>query len=61
VSGPEANGIVGKRKRDAEEAELSEAEQRAKRFAKASAVDGDDGEHPIVLDEAESGAILIED
>ncbi|KAL2011026.1 hypothetical protein VTN00DRAFT_3744 [Thermoascus crustaceus] len=60
VSGPEPNGIVGKRKRDAEEAEISEAEQRAKRFAKGYATDGD-GANPIVLDEAESGAILIED
>ncbi|KAL1985382.1 hypothetical protein VTN96DRAFT_7943 [Rasamsonia emersonii] len=58
VNGAALNGTTGKRKRGAEEAGLEEI-QPAKRFAKAEA--NGDGEHPIVLDETESGAILIDD
>ncbi|KAJ9244783.1 hypothetical protein DTO169E5_1164 [Paecilomyces variotii] len=59
VSGPDTNGIAGKRKRDAQEAEITNGQERAKRFH-GNAVDGD-GDNPIVLDEADSGAILIDD
>lgn len=59
VSGPDTNGVAGKRKRDAEEAEITNGQERAKRFH-GNAVDGD-GDNPIVLDEADSGAILIDD
>ena len=54
------NGVVGKRNRNADEAELENGEQRAKRFAKMSEATGYDGPHLIVLDD-DSGAILIDD
>ncbi|KAA8650930.1 E1 ubiquitin-activating protein ubaB [Aspergillus tanneri] len=56
------NGTLGlnKRKRDAEEAGLSNGNDRAKRMASVSVADGD-GARPIVLDEAQGGAILIDD
>ncbi|GMF66988.1 unnamed protein product [Aspergillus oryzae] len=49
-----------KRKRNAEEAGLSNGEDRSKRVASMSVADGD-GSNPIVLDETEGGAILIDD
>ncbi|WEW56879.1 E1 ubiquitin-activating protein uba2 [Emydomyces testavorans] len=52
-----ANGITGKRKRTAEEAELENGSPQAKKLAKMD-VDGD-GDNPIVLDD-DSGAILID-
>jgi ubiquitin-like 1-activating enzyme E1 B len=52
------NGI--KRKREAEDADLEDGPVSAKRFAAISDANGD-GSHPIVLDESESGAILIDD
>ncbi|KAE8356330.1 hypothetical protein BDV28DRAFT_127123 [Aspergillus coremiiformis] len=48
------------RKRDAEEAGLSNGADHAKRVASTSVANGD-GSHPIVLDETEGGAILIDD
>ncbi|KAL1959145.1 hypothetical protein VTO42DRAFT_2932 [Malbranchea cinnamomea] len=55
-----ANGIIGKRKRTAEEAELENGETSAKKVAlQSSDKDGDHG-NPIVLDD-DSGAILIDD
>ncbi|KAL1971352.1 hypothetical protein VTN77DRAFT_304 [Rasamsonia byssochlamydoides] len=58
IKGAALNGTAA-RKRGAEEAGLEYGQERAKRFAKAEA--NGDGEHPIVLDEDESGAILIDD
>lgn len=55
----ETNGDSSKRKRDAEEADLGNGDQRAKRFAAAS--DDADSSRPIVLDDAADGAILIDD
>ncbi|PYI11503.1 putative ubiquitin-like activating enzyme [Aspergillus sclerotiicarbonarius CBS 121057] len=53
------NGI-GKRKRDADEAGLTNGDNPAKRVAAMSIADGD-GANPIVLDEGIGGAILIDD
>ncbi|RAL01290.1 E1 ubiquitin-activating protein ubaB [Aspergillus ibericus CBS 121593] len=53
------NGI-GKRKRDADEAGLTNGDNPAKRVAAMSIADGD-GDNPIVLDEGIGGAILIDD
>ncbi|KAL5364912.1 hypothetical protein BJX96DRAFT_179376 [Aspergillus floccosus] len=57
----QTNGTAGagKRKRGADEA-LAEGDGRAKRIASVSVAEGDDS-HPIVLDEADGGAILIDD
>lgn len=55
---PETNG-TSKRKRDADEAELGNGEQQAKRLAATS--DDADSSKPIVLDEGPDGAILIDD
>ncbi|PWY68446.1 ubiquitin-like activating enzyme [Aspergillus heteromorphus CBS 117.55] len=57
---PEPVNGTGKRKRDAEEADLSNGDHPTKRVAGMSLEDGD-GAHPIVLDEATGGAILIDD
>ncbi|PYH96601.1 ubiquitin-like activating enzyme [Aspergillus ellipticus CBS 707.79] len=57
---PEPVNGTGTRKRDAEEAELSNGDHPTKRVAGMSIEDGD-GAHPIVLDEATGGAILIDD
>lgn len=54
------NGAAVTGKRKAEEAGLTDGDERAKRIASASVVGGD-GERPIVLDEADGGAILIDD
>jgi len=54
------NGVVGKRKRTADEAELENGEQPSKRPAKMPEANGYDGPHLIVLDD-DSGAILIDD
>ncbi|KAF7159963.1 hypothetical protein CNMCM6106_007378 [Aspergillus hiratsukae] len=54
------NGAAVTGKRKAEEAGLTDGDERAKRIASAS-VAGGDGERPIVLDEADGGAILIDD
>ncbi|KAF4214408.1 hypothetical protein CNMCM8980_002535 [Aspergillus fumigatiaffinis] len=54
------NGAAVTGKRKAEEAGLTDGDERAKRIASASVAEGD-GEHPIVLDEADGGAILIDD
>ncbi|KAH1394249.1 hypothetical protein LV164_001400 [Aspergillus fumigatus] len=54
------NGAAVTGKRKADEAGLTDGDERAKRVASASVVEGD-GEHPIVLDEADGGAILIDD
>lgn len=59
VNGTAPEPATGKRKRDAEEVGLVNGESRAKRVAGAP-VDGD-GSHPIVLDEADEGAILLDD
>jgi len=53
-----SNGAIGKRKRSPDETEIINGD-RVKRFALAS-TDGD-GTHPIILDETDSGAILIDD
>ncbi|KAI9930513.1 E1 ubiquitin-activating protein uba2 [Aspergillus wentii] len=55
---PATEAVTGKRK--AEEAGLSNGHDRAKRVANGSATDGD-GANPIVLDETDGGAILIDD
>ncbi|EAW06727.1 E1 ubiquitin-activating protein ubaB [Aspergillus clavatus NRRL 1] len=52
--------VLTKRKRDAEEAGLTNGDERSKRLASASVAEGD-GSNPIVLDEADGGAILIDD
>ncbi|GKZ96177.1 E1 ubiquitin-activating protein uba2 [Aspergillus niger] len=57
---PEPVNGAGKRKRDADEAGLSNGDNPAKRVAAMSISDGD-GANPIVLDEATGGAILIDD
>ncbi|GFN16621.1 E1 ubiquitin-activating protein uba2 [Aspergillus tubingensis] len=57
---PEPVNGAGKRKRDADEAGLSNGDNPAKRVAAMSIADGD-GANPIVLDEANGGAILIDD
>ncbi|OOF99219.1 hypothetical protein ASPCADRAFT_204879 [Aspergillus carbonarius ITEM 5010] len=54
-----ANGI-GKRKRDADEAGLTNGDNPAKRVAAMSIADGD-GANPIVLDDSIGGAIVIDD
>ncbi|RHZ60044.1 hypothetical protein CDV55_105789 [Aspergillus turcosus] len=54
------NGAAVTGKRKAEEAGLTDGDERAKRIASASVAEGD-GERPIVLDEADGGAILIDD
>ncbi|KAG2416747.1 hypothetical protein HFD88_007963 [Aspergillus terreus] len=56
----QTNGTAGagKRKRGADEAPAENG--RVKRIASVSVAEGDDS-HPIVLDEAEGGAILIDD
>jgi len=54
------NGVLGNRKRKADEAELENGEQRSKRPAKMPEANGYDGPHLIVLDD-DSGAILIDD
>ncbi|KAB8238069.1 E1 ubiquitin-activating protein ubaB [Aspergillus alliaceus] len=58
----QANGTsdLNQRKRNAEEAGLSNGDDRAKRVASVSVADGD-GSNPIVLDETQGGAILIDD
>ncbi|OJJ77507.1 hypothetical protein ASPBRDRAFT_190810 [Aspergillus brasiliensis CBS 101740] len=60
VPEPEPVNGAGKRKRDADEAGLSNGDNPAKRVAAMSISDGD-GDNPIVLDEATGGAILIDD
>ncbi|KAI2881628.1 hypothetical protein CBS76997_9830 [Aspergillus niger] len=57
---PEPVNGAGKRKRDADEAGLSNGDNPAKRVAAMSISDGD-GANPIVLNEATGGAILIDD
>lgn len=52
--------MTGKRKRDADEEDLSNGDVGAKRVHSSTA-NGDDGTQPIVLDEADEGAILIDD
>jgi hypothetical protein len=54
------NGVVGKRKRNADEFELENGAQRFKRLAKMPEAAAHDGPHLIVLDD-DSGAILIDD
>lgn len=56
----QTNGTAGtgKRKRGADEAPAENG--RVKRVASVSVAEGDDS-HPIVLDEADGGAILIDD
>ncbi|KAF7154961.1 hypothetical protein CNMCM5623_003219 [Aspergillus felis] len=54
------NGAAVTGKRKAEEAGLTDGDERAKRIASAPVAEGD-GEHPIVLDGADGGAILIDD
>lgn len=56
VDGTATNGVIGKRKRGAEETALN-GEPDAKRLA---ATNGTDHE-PIVLDDPDTGAILIDD
>ena len=65
-STPEPVSTTGKRKRNADEAELTNGDASAKRLhADGGEVNGngtgDDGTQPIVLDEADGGAILIDD
>ncbi|RJE23987.1 Ubiquitin-activating enzyme [Aspergillus sclerotialis] len=55
---PGTETVTGKRKRDAEEAGLVNGQSRAKRVAGIK--ENGDGSHPIVLDEDEGGAILLE-
>ncbi|KAL4921440.1 hypothetical protein BDW62DRAFT_198008 [Aspergillus aurantiobrunneus] len=52
---------LGKRKRNADEAELSNGDPPTKRVANVSISDGVDKANPINLDESEGGAILIDD
>ncbi|GIJ91999.1 e1 ubiquitin-activating protein uba2 [Aspergillus pseudoviridinutans] len=54
------NGAAVTGKRKAEEAGLTDGDERSKRIASAPVAEGD-GEHPIVLDAADGGAILIDD
>jgi ubiquitin-like 1-activating enzyme E1 B len=56
VDGTATNGVIGKRKRGAEETALN-GEPDAKRLA---ATNGTNHE-PIVLDDPDTGAILIDD
>ncbi|KAF7594451.1 E1 ubiquitin-activating protein uba2 [Aspergillus hancockii] len=62
AEGEQLNGTSApnSRKRDAEEAGLNNGENRAKRLASVSVANGD-GSNPIVLDETQGGAILIDD
>lgn len=55
---PSTESITGKRKRDAEEVGLVNGQSRAKRVAGIK--ENGDGSHPIVLDEDEGGAILLD-
>lgn len=57
----QTNGTSGlnKRKREAEEP-LTNGDDRVKRVASVSVAEGDNSE-PIVLDEVDGGAILIDD
>lgn len=60
----EPASTTGKRKRNADEAEITNGDASAKRLHADSADvngNGDDGTQPIVLDEADGGAILIDD
>jgi ubiquitin-like 1-activating enzyme E1 B len=52
---------LGKRKRDADEAELGNGDPPTKRVAGVSLSDGVDHANPINLDETDGGAILIDD
>lgn len=54
-----AHEATGTRKRNAEEAGLVNGQSRAKRIAGAPIEN--DKSHPIVLDEADGGAILLDD
>lgn len=62
--GPEPNAsdksATGKRKRESYEADLENGDVSAKRVHSAAA-NGDGNTEPIVLDEADGGAILIDD
>ncbi|RAL15739.1 E1 ubiquitin-activating protein ubaB [Aspergillus homomorphus CBS 101889] len=60
VNGVPSDPSVAKRKRSADEAGLSNGDDRAKRVAGISEANGD-GANPIVLDEGTGGAILIDD
>ncbi|KAL4803850.1 hypothetical protein BDV18DRAFT_40003 [Aspergillus unguis] len=51
---------LGKRKRDADEAELANGDPPTKRVANVSISDGNDLANPIDLSEAEGGAIMID-
>lgn len=54
---PVHNGLVGKRKRDADEAELDDQEQIKKRGKIQVPANNDD---LVVLDDSSNGAILID-
>ncbi|KAF9893283.1 E1 ubiquitin-activating protein uba2 [Aspergillus nanangensis] len=56
----QSNGASGQGKRKADDASLTNGEDRAKRVASVSVADGDNSQ-PIVLDEGDGGAILIDD
>ncbi|PYI23094.1 hypothetical protein BO99DRAFT_376795 [Aspergillus violaceofuscus CBS 115571] len=60
VNGTSSDPAAAKLKRSADEAGLSNGDDRAKRVAGVSEANGD-GVNPIVLDEATGGAILIDD
>jgi ubiquitin-like 1-activating enzyme E1 B len=56
IDGTATNGVIGKRKRAAEETALN-GEPDAKRLAATNGT----GNEPIVLDDPDTGAILIDD
>lgn len=56
VNGTATNGVIGKRKREAEEATLN-GEPETKRVAASNGTNNE----PIVLDDPETGAIVIDD
>lgn len=60
--GPTASdrSTTGKRKREADEADLDNGDISAKRVHSVAA-NGDGNTEPIVLDEVDGGAILIDD
>lgn len=57
---PSDQSATGKRKREAYEADLDNGDGSAKRV-QSEATNGDGKSVPIVLDEADAGAILIDD
>lgn len=58
---PDTVGDITGVKRKLEETEIGQEDADVKRIHTNNAANGDDGTQPIVLDEADGGAILIDD